>query len=109
MRVAKLQVRIVMLAVLALSASGCQTAQRPASLLPARTAPALTSTAQAPAPARQQTPPATPPASTPRQPQVPVAAAETKTQSSSTQSSSVQSPSPQAPPPALTSDPVADL
>ena len=55
MRVAKLQIRIAILALLALSASACQTAQKPASLLPAKTAPALTATAPAPAPAPQQT------------------------------------------------------
>jgi membrane-bound lytic murein transglycosylase D len=89
-----------MLAVLAVSASACQTAQRPASLLPARTAPALTSTAPAPVPAPQQTPPVAPPASALDQPQVPVAAsAETKP----------QSPSTQAPPATPASDPVGDL
>ena len=93
-----------MLAVLALSASACQTAQRPASLLPARSAPALTSTATDPVPARQQTPPPTPQAATPQQPQAPVAAAETKTQSPTT-----QAPTTQAPPPTPSSDPVADL
>ncbi|MFZ0307248.1 MAG: transglycosylase SLT domain-containing protein [Candidatus Sulfotelmatobacter sp.] len=58
MRVAKLQVRIAMLAILALAGSSCQTAQKPASLLPARTAPALT-TASAPVPAPHQSLPAT--------------------------------------------------
>jgi membrane-bound lytic murein transglycosylase D len=95
MRVAKLHVRIATLAVLALSVSACQTAQKPASLLPAKTAPALSSTA----PVAQQTP-AKPQASTPEQKQVPdPAAAETKTQASPTQ----------APAPTLDSDPVGDL
>ncbi|MGA7694449.1 MAG: transglycosylase SLT domain-containing protein [Candidatus Sulfotelmatobacter sp.] len=58
MRVAKLQVRIAMLAILALAGSSCQTAQKPASLLPARTAPALT-TSTAPVPAPHQSLPAT--------------------------------------------------
>jgi membrane-bound lytic murein transglycosylase D len=47
-----------MLAILALAGSSCQTAQKPASLLPARTAPALT-TASAPVPAPHQSLPAT--------------------------------------------------
>ena len=47
-----------MLAILALAGSSCQTAQKPASLLPARTAPALT-TATAPVPAPHQSLPAT--------------------------------------------------
>jgi membrane-bound lytic murein transglycosylase D len=63
MRFAKLHVRIAMLAVMALAASSCQTAQKPASLVPA-TAPAKTASAptvteaatQQPAP--QQTRPA---------------------------------------------------
>jgi membrane-bound lytic murein transglycosylase D len=100
MRVAKLQVRIAMLAVLALSVSACQTAQKPASLLPAKTAPALTSTAPDPVPAQQQTPPVAPQVTAPKQPQVPAEAeAETKT----------QAPSTQAPPPTPNSDPVGDL
>ncbi|MGA9545418.1 MAG: transglycosylase SLT domain-containing protein, partial [Candidatus Sulfotelmatobacter sp.] len=45
MRVAKLHVWIATLAVLALAASSCQTAQKPASLVPAKTAPALTTKA----------------------------------------------------------------
>src|ERR1700688_4316476 len=97
MRVAKLHVRIAMLAVLALSASACQTAQKPASLLPAKAAPALTSTA--PVPAAQQTS-AKPQPSTPGQRQVPEeSAAETRTQGSPIQ----------APSPTLDSDPVGDL
>ena len=93
MRVAKLQIRIATLAVLALSASSCQTAQKPATLLPAGTAPVLTATTAAPRPqpvpgqAPQQTQPAAPPAATSKPPQQqapPVEApAETKTQASS--------------------------
>jgi len=86
-----------MLAVLALSASACQTAQRPASLLPARTAPALTSITPAPVPAAQQTPVVASQLSTPKQPVE--AAAETKT----------PAPSEQSPAPRPDSDPVGDL
>jgi len=87
-----------MLAVLALWASACQTAQRPASLLPAKTAPALTSTAPDPVPARQQT--AIPQQSTPPQAQIPLEpTAETKTQDTSAQ----------AQPTKPNSDAVADL
>lgn len=49
-----------MLAVLALAASSCQTAQKPASLVPAKTAPALTATTAA---TRQAAPQQTPPTS----------------------------------------------
>jgi membrane-bound lytic murein transglycosylase D len=97
MRVAKLHVRIAVLIVLALSASACQTAQRPTSLLPAKTAPALTSITPAPVPAPPQTPVAS--QSSTKQ-QVPAeAAAETKT----------QAPPTQTPPPTPASDPVGDL
>jgi membrane-bound lytic murein transglycosylase D len=72
MRVAKLQVGIATLAALALAGSSCQTAQKPVSLLPARSAPALTSAAPAPAP--QHTQPAPPPAATPNQSQIEVPA-----------------------------------
>src|SRR5580700_2613434 len=100
MRVAKLQMRVAMLAALVVSASACQTAQRPASLLPASTAPALTSTARAPVPAPQQTAPVAPQASAFDQPQVPVTVpAATKP----------QSPSTEAPPAMPASDPVGDL
>ena len=86
------------LIVLALSASACQTAQRPASLLPAKTAPALTSTTPAPVPAPPRTPVAS--QSSISKQQVPAeAAAESKP----------QAPSTQAPPQAPTSDPVGDL
>jgi membrane-bound lytic murein transglycosylase D len=101
MRVAKLQMRIAMLAVLALSASACQTAQKPASLLPAKTAPALTSAAPDPVPVRQQTPPVAAQATAAKQSQVPVEpATETKTQAA---------PTTQAPPSKPDSDPVGDL
>src|SRR5258706_3568943 len=81
MRVAKLQMRMAMLALLALSASSCQTAQKPVPLLPPRTAPALT--AKAPEP-QQQVQPATPEANPPSQPQSESKSApEAETQSSS--------------------------
>src|SRR5580658_2596304 len=70
MRVAKLQVQIATLAVLALTASSCQTAQKPASLVPAKTAPALTATSTAAPESTPQTQPAPPPASTPKPTQV---------------------------------------
>src|SRR6202161_3242381 len=101
MRVAKLQMRVAMLAALVVSASACQTAQRPASLLPASTAPALTATARAPVPAPQQMPPVAPQASAFDQPQVPAAPAPAETKP--------QSPSTEAPPATPTSDPVGDL
>ena len=70
-----------MLALLALSASSCQTAQKPVPLLPPRTAPALT--AKAPEP-QQQVQPATPEANPPSQPQSESKSApEAETQSSS--------------------------
>src|SRR5271168_2676597 len=98
MQVAKLQMRIATLAVLALSASSCQTAQKPASLLPARTAPALTAvTAPAPGPAPRQTPSTSPPVPTAR-PQVPQSPAQAATSADT---------KPVTPTPA--SDPVADL
>src|SRR5579863_2848736 len=93
MRVAKLQLPIVLLALLALAASACQTAQRPAPLLPARTAPPLTSTAPVPAP--QQAAPSTPKASDPEKPPAPAeASAET---------------SAKTPPATNAPDPVAEL
>src|SRR5271165_1148524 len=97
MRVTKLQIRIAMLVAVALSFSACQSAQRPASLLPARTAPALTSTVPAPVSTAQQTP-ARPLASPPERTQV-QAAVETKAPASQTQ----------APSPTQSSDPVGDL
>jgi membrane-bound lytic murein transglycosylase D len=97
MRVAKLQVRIAMLAVLVLLFSACQTAQKPASLLPAKTAPVLTAVAPAPVAVPQQAPPqAANPEQTP-----PPAEAEVETKT--------QAPSTQAPPPVQSSDAVSDL
>jgi membrane-bound lytic murein transglycosylase D len=86
-----------MLIALAFSASACQTAQRPASLLPAKTAPALTSITPAPVPAAP--PPVAPQSSTSKQQEPAAAAAETKT----------QAPSTPTPSPAADSDPVGDL
>src|SRR5580698_10408610 len=58
MRVAKIQLRMAVLVLAALAGSSCQTAQKPVSLLPARTAPAITSSSPAvPAPAPQTQPP----------------------------------------------------
>jgi membrane-bound lytic murein transglycosylase D len=57
-----------MLAALALSASSCQTAQKPATLLPAKAAPALSATTAA-TPAPQQAKPTPPPAPAPSQTQ----------------------------------------
>jgi membrane-bound lytic murein transglycosylase D len=104
MRVAKLQVRIVMLAALALLASSCQTAQKPASLLPAKTAPALPATTAAlePAPAvsrPQQTPPATSQGTTTNPPQ---------TQSQTPPQPPAEA-KPESPSPVPASDPVGDL
>jgi membrane-bound lytic murein transglycosylase D len=71
MRVAELQVRIAILAVLASAASSCQTAQKPASLVPAKTAPAMTTAAPAaPKPAPQQPQPASQPVAAAKPPQV---------------------------------------
>ncbi len=87
-----------MLAVLAFSASACQTAQKPATLLPAKTAPVLTSAAPAPVPARQQAPPVAPHANSQKQLPAP-AVAEPR----------AQTPPVQSPPQVPNSDPVADL
>ncbi len=71
--------RVAVLAGLALTGSSCQTAQKPVSLLPAKTAPAITSSAPAQAP--QQTQAAAPQADT--QTQAQAAAAESKPESAS--------------------------
>jgi membrane-bound lytic murein transglycosylase D len=92
MRVAKLQMRIAVLAVIALPGSSCQTAQKPVPLLPPTTAPALR--AKAPDPATpQQTEPTAPPGKAVSQPQ--------------NEFKSAPEAQEQLPPPA--SDPVADL
>jgi membrane-bound lytic murein transglycosylase D len=54
MRVAKLQIRIAALAFIALAGCSCQTVQKPVSLLPPKSAPALTAATAAPAPQRAQ-------------------------------------------------------
>src|SRR5271155_4314342 len=95
MRVAKLQMRTAMLAVLALASSSCQTAQKPASLLPRATAPTLTAVTPNPVAAPPQTAAAVQPSTPPAPPQVQAQApVETK-------------PEPSTPTPA--SDPVSDL
>jgi membrane-bound lytic murein transglycosylase D len=92
-----------MLAALALSVSSCQTAQKPASLVPAKTAPALTTKASA-APQTQPTPP---PASTQKPAQVQSqSAAQSPDQSPPRVEAKPESSSPL---PAPTSDPVSDL
>jgi membrane-bound lytic murein transglycosylase D len=83
--------RIVMLVLLALFASSCQTAQKPASLLPPMTAPALTAAA---APAPLQAVPTAPPATSGAQQSPAEPAPEAATE---------------APPLAPASDPVGDL
>jgi len=86
-----------MLAVLSLAASSCHTAQKPVSLVPAKTAPALTATTAAlPEPAPQQTQPAPPPVTTPKPPQV------------QAQAPAPTEAKPESPPPTA-SDLVADL
>jgi membrane-bound lytic murein transglycosylase D len=93
------------LIVLALFASACQTAQRPASLLSAGTAPTLTSSAPAPVPVQQQVPPAAPQVTTPKPTQVAVEpTTETKVPARSTQAPSTPSASPTP-----GSDPIGDL
>jgi membrane-bound lytic murein transglycosylase D len=94
MRVAKLQIRTGVLAVLALAASGCQTAQKPVPLLPPKSAPSLTAQATGPASATppQTVSPAPPQEASAPQSQTPVEP-DTKAQAS---------PSPAA-------DPVGDL
>jgi membrane-bound lytic murein transglycosylase D len=95
-----------MLAVLALSASSCQTAQKPASLLPARTAPALTAvTASTPKPAPQQTPSASSSPTTAKPPQV---QAQAPVQAPP-QAAPPAEAKPETPPSTPASDPVADL
>jgi membrane-bound lytic murein transglycosylase D len=102
MRVTKLQVRIAILAVLALSASSCQTAQKPASLLPAGSAPALSAIAAAPPkPVPQRTEPS--PVTTPNPPQV---KAQAQAQSPAQAPAETK---PESTPPTPSSDPVGDL
>jgi membrane-bound lytic murein transglycosylase D len=95
--------RVAMLAAVALLASSCQTAQKPASLLPARTAPTLTAIPQAAAPAPQQPKPVAPPAEPPAELQ----AAPPKQQQSASEPAPETKAQPQAAAPA--SDPVAEL
>jgi membrane-bound lytic murein transglycosylase D len=100
MRVAKLQVRIAMLAMAALAGSSCQTAKKPVPLLPAKTAPALTAAAAGPTPtpAPKQTVPTEPQANASERTQAPPA----------TQPAAKAEQTP-APSQAAASDTVADL
>src|ERR1700722_4786121 len=66
MRVAKLQMRIVMLAAVALTASSCQSAKKPTVVVPPKTAPALTATAPAPTPPPKKSQAASSPAPSPK-------------------------------------------
>jgi len=91
-----------MLAALALSASSCQTAQKPASLLPAKPAPTLTAvTAATPAPAPKQTQPNSSPVTIANPPQA-------QTQAPA-QAAPPAETKPESPPPPPASDLVADL
>jgi membrane-bound lytic murein transglycosylase D len=104
MRVAKVHVRIAMLAVLALAAPSCQTAQKPASLAPAKTAPALTTTAPAaPKPVALQAQPTSQPLA--KQPQ---AQTQASTQAPD-QAQDQHKTKPESPSPTPTPDPVGDL
>src|SRR5271170_999465 len=99
MRVAKLQMRIALLAALMPLASSCHTAQKPVSLLPATTAPALTaSTAATTAavPKSQQAQPAAQAATSPQP---------SKVEAQAPAQAKPEPPAPQAAAP----DPVADL
>jgi len=95
-----------MLAALAFSASSCQTAQKPASLVPAlapgKTAPApTTTTSAAPPPVPQQTQPAAQPVAAAKPPQVQPQA--------QTQAPDQSKAKPESPPLTSASDPVSDL
>src|ERR1700731_2409065 len=74
MRVAKLQMRIAMLAAVALAASSCQSAKKPAAVVPPKTAPALTATAPAPTPPPKRSQAVSSPAPAPKQEHAPVQA-----------------------------------
>jgi membrane-bound lytic murein transglycosylase D len=106
MRVAKLQVRIALLAVLALAASSCQTAQKPASVVPAKTAPALTATTPAaPKPAAQQPQPASQPVAAAKPPH---SQPQAQTQAQPQAPAEIKA-EPASPPPTPTSDAAGDL
>jgi len=82
-----------MLAGLAMAASSCQSAKKPAALLPAKTAPALT--AAAPASPQPKTQAAPPQASTPEKPRTPAQdGSEAKAQSSSPATAPAPEPDP---------------
>ncbi|MGC1161322.1 MAG: transglycosylase SLT domain-containing protein [Candidatus Sulfotelmatobacter sp.] len=105
MRVAKTHVRIAMLAVLALAASSCQTAQKPASLVPAKTAPALTATTAKP---QRSAPQQTPPASASVAAEKPQAQAQSSTEAPA-QAPDQGKPKFESPSPTSTPDPVGNL
>src|SRR5258708_38294145 len=97
MQVATLHLRVSMLAGLALAACSCQSAKKPVAVVPAKTAPALTSSkspAHNPAPAPPE-PKAAPQADNPK-----AAPAEID---------AVAAPKPQAAPPAQENDAISDL
>ncbi|MGA9304271.1 MAG: LysM peptidoglycan-binding domain-containing protein [Candidatus Sulfotelmatobacter sp.] len=110
MRLAKLHVRIAMLAVLALTASSCQTAQKPASLVPAtapaKTAPAPTATkAVTQQPAPQQTRPTPKSVAAEKPPQAQTQASTQAPDQAQDQNKTKSEP----PSPTPTADPVGDL
>src|ERR1700692_4285360 len=72
MRVTKLQMRIAMLAAVALAASSCQSAKKPAVVVPPTTAPTLTATAPAPTPSPKKSQAASSPVAPPKQEHAPV-------------------------------------
>ena len=94
-----------MLAVLALAASSCQTAQKPASLVPAKTAPALTATTAKP---QQSAPQQTPPASASVAAEKPQAQAQSSTEAPA-QAPDQGKPKFESPSPTSTPDPVGNL
>src|ERR1700728_365965 len=96
MRVAKLQGRIAVLATATMAGSACQTAQKPVSLLPAKTAPAL---AAAKAPASTSV----------SAEQAPTAAQSVATSQPSAQAQNPAEAQPATPSQAPAPDPVADL
>jgi membrane-bound lytic murein transglycosylase D len=100
MRLAEPQVRIAMLAVLALAAS-CRTAQKPASLVPAKTAPALTTAAPTAPKSAPQTQPAPQTVAAAKPPQV-------QTQAPTQAPAEIKA-EPASPPPTPTSDVTGDL
>src|SRR5215467_7088844 len=101
MRFANLYIRSTVLASLILAAAGCQTAQKPASLLPPGSAPSLKPAAPAPGPSAAATAQPAAPEADETSSQKPASSEAKPAQTSSTQSSSTPS--------SAASDPVADL